>query len=34
MIWSLNLELRYSKKEILNLNTAHAPFGRNVVGID
>ena len=34
MIWALNLELRYSKKEILTLYTSHAPFGGNVVGIE
>ena len=34
MIWALNLELRFSKKEILNLYASHAPFGGNVVGID
>jgi len=34
IIWALNLELRFSKKEILNLYASHAPFGGNVVGID
>lgn len=34
MIWALNLELRYSKNEILNLYASHAPFGGNVVGIE
>ncbi len=34
MIWALNLELRYSKKEILKLYASHAPFGGNVVGLD
>ena len=34
MIWALNLELRFSKKEILNLYVSHAPFGGNVVGLD
>ena len=34
MIWALNLELRYNKKEILKLYTSHAPFGGNVVGIE
>ncbi len=34
MIWALNLELRFSKKEILNLYASHAPFGGNVVGLD
>ncbi len=31
---SLRLELTCSKKEILELYTAHAPFGGNVVGLD
>ena len=31
---ALRLELHYSKKSILNLYAAHAPFGGNVVGID
>lgn len=34
MIWALNLELRFSKREILNLYASHAPFGGNVVGIE
>ncbi len=34
MIWATRLELRYSKKEILNLYATHAPFGNNVVGIE
>ena len=34
MVWALNLELRFSKKRILNLYASHAPFGGNVVGID
>ncbi len=34
MVWALNLELRFSKKEILNLYASHAPFGGNVVGLD
>lgn len=34
IIWALNLELRYTKKEILTLYSAHAPFGGNVVGIE
>lgn len=33
-ILALRLELRYSKKEILNLYAAHAPFGGNVVGLE
>ncbi len=31
---ALRLETRHSKKEILSLFAAHAPFGGNVVGID
>lgn len=34
VVLALRLELRYSKKAILNLYAAHAPFGGNVVGID
>lgn len=34
VIWATRLEFRYSKKEILNLYVAHAPFGGNVVGIE
>ena len=34
MIWALNIELRYSKKEILTLYASQAPFGGNVVGIE
>ena len=34
MFWALHLELRFSKKEILNLYASHAPFGGNIVGID
>ena len=34
VILALRLELRYSKKEILDLYAANAPFGGNVVGID
>lgn len=34
MILSLRLELRYSKREILDLYAANAPFGGNVVGVD
>jgi penicillin-binding protein 1C len=34
MMWALNLEIRFSKKEILNLYASHAPFGGNVVGLD
>ena len=31
---ALRLEIRYSKKEILNLYASHAPFGGNVVGLE
>ena len=34
MIWSLRMELRYTKAEILILYAAHAPFGGNVVGLE
>lgn len=34
VIFALRLELHYSKKSILDLYAAHAPFGGNVVGID
>lgn len=34
MILSLRLELTYSKKEILALYAAHAPFGGNTVGLE
>jgi len=34
MILALRLEMHYSKKSILNLYAANAPFGGNVVGID
>tara|TARA_R110002050_G_scaffold43127_2_gene103624 strand:+ start:7571 stop:9796 length:2226 start_codon:yes stop_codon:yes gene_type:complete len=34
IILATRLEWRYSKKEILGLYLAHAPFGGNVVGID
>ena len=34
VILALRLELHYSKKSILNLYAANAPFGGNVVGID
>lgn len=33
-ILAMRLELRYSKKEILSLYSAHAPFGGNVVGLE
>lgn len=34
LYFSIGLELKYSKAEILNLYTAHAPFGGNVVGLE
>lgn len=34
IILATRLELRYSKKEILSLYAAHAPFGGNVVGLE
>lgn len=34
MIMAVRLEIRCSKKEILSLYAAHAPFGSNVVGLD
>ncbi|MEX0845485.1 MAG: penicillin-binding protein 1C [Balneolaceae bacterium] len=34
MIMAIRLELSLSKKEILALYTAHAPFGGNVVGLE
>ena len=34
MIWALNIELRFSKKEILRFYASHAPFGGNVVGLE
>ena len=33
MLWAWRIEVRYSKKEILQLYAAHAPFGGNVVGL-
>ena len=33
-LWSLRLEARYSKDEILGLYAANAPFGGNVVGLE
>ena len=33
MLWAWRAELKYSKKEILQLYAAHAPFGGNVVGL-
>ncbi|MCU0276449.1 MAG: penicillin-binding protein 1C, partial [Acidobacteria bacterium] len=34
MLLALRLELSCSKREILDLHAAHAPFGGNIVGID
>ena len=34
MLWALNLELRFSKKEILIMYASNAPYGGNVVGLD
>ncbi|MBI1305278.1 MAG: penicillin-binding protein 1C [Bacteroidetes bacterium] len=34
MFMAVRLEFRYSKKEILEMYAAHAPFGGNVVGLD
>ena len=34
VVLAMRMELRYSKKEILDLYAAHAPFGGNVVGLD
>lgn len=34
VILAMRLELHYSKKSILDMYAAHAPFGGNVVGID
>jgi penicillin-binding protein 1C len=34
MILALRLELRFTKDEILQLYTSHAPFGGNVVGLE
>jgi penicillin-binding protein 1C len=34
IIRSFQMEIRYSKKEILNLYASHAPFGGNVVGLE
>ncbi len=34
LILATRLELRYSKKEILQLYASHAPFGGNVVGLE
>ena len=34
VVLAVRLEMRYSKKSILDMYAAHAPFGGNVVGID
>jgi len=34
LIWATRLELRHSKKEILELYASHAPYGGNVIGLD
>lgn len=34
MLLALRVELHYSKKEILQMHCAHAPFGGNVVGLE
>ncbi len=34
MVWAMNLELRFSKREILAMYVSHAPFGGNVVGME
>ena len=34
ILWALRAEIRYSKKEIMRLYAAHAPFGGNVVGLE
>lgn len=34
MLIATRIELRYSKKEILNYYASHAPFGNNVVGLE
>jgi penicillin-binding protein 1C len=33
MLWAIRFEVTHSKKEILQLYAAHAPFGGNVVGL-
>ncbi|HZV68797.1 MAG TPA: penicillin-binding protein 1C [Saprospiraceae bacterium] len=33
ILWAWRAEIRYSKKEILQLYASHAPFGGNVVGL-
>jgi penicillin-binding protein 1C len=34
LVWATRLELRDSKKDIIGLYAAHAPFGGNVVGLE
>lgn len=34
MLWALDIELTYSKEDILKLYLSNAPFGGNIVGID
>lgn len=34
IIWALHAEFRYSKKELLRIYAAHAPFGGNIVGLE
>ncbi|MBI1837208.1 MAG: transglycosylase domain-containing protein, partial [Flavobacteriia bacterium] len=34
MVLATRIECGYSKKEILNIYVAHAPFGNNVVGLE
>ncbi|MGB5944375.1 MAG: penicillin-binding protein 1C [Leeuwenhoekiella sp.] len=34
LVQATRLELKFSKEEILNLYTSHAPFGGNVVGLE
>ncbi|MBY0433792.1 MAG: transglycosylase domain-containing protein, partial [Cyclobacteriaceae bacterium] len=34
VVLATRLEIRYTKKELLNLYASHAPFGGNVVGIE
>lgn len=33
-LWAIDIELTYSKKDILKLYASHAPFGGNTVGIE
>lgn len=34
MLLATRMEIRYSKKELLNFYASHAPFGNNVVGLE